>query len=473
MSVTAGMRKTDLRAVLTEFFVDEELLKTTSVGTIYHSEETAVKLKELELQIQIEQRQKVEAEVELARLRQNQSETLSQTSRFDPSKHIRLVPPFQDKEVDKYFLHFEKVAGRLDWPSDMRTLLLQSVLTGKAQEVYSALPIEQSSDYKLVKAAILRAYEQVPEAYRQKFRNKNKQDRQSYIEFSHEKETLFDRWCRSCNVGKDFAKLRQVMLLEDFKSCVPDNVKAHLEERQVKDLHEAAVIADDYVLTHKTNFTWGNGFSSKQRFRHSPPRNANKSADVNKPKANSNVEDSGSSNKAGDFGKSSVICSFCQKAGHIKSNCFAYQKKFSASNSKPVAFTTTVPGLQVQETLIQGSLSDVREDFLPFVTEGFVSLGESENSPRYPVVMLRDTGASQSLLLKGAVPLNEKSSLGSSVQITGVGNDVVNVPLHHVFLESDLVSGPMSVGVTPTLPLGLKGITLLLGNDVAGTKVLV
>ena len=27
---------------------------------------------------------------------------------FDVIKHIRLVPPFQEKEVDKYFLHFEK-----------------------------------------------------------------------------------------------------------------------------------------------------------------------------------------------------------------------------------------------------------------------------------------------------------------------------------------------------------------------------
>ena len=29
---------------------------------------------------------------------------------FDVTKHIRLVPPFQEKEVDKYFFHFEKVA---------------------------------------------------------------------------------------------------------------------------------------------------------------------------------------------------------------------------------------------------------------------------------------------------------------------------------------------------------------------------
>ena len=28
---------------------------------------------------------------------------------FDVTKHIRLVPPFQEKEVDKYFLHFEKL----------------------------------------------------------------------------------------------------------------------------------------------------------------------------------------------------------------------------------------------------------------------------------------------------------------------------------------------------------------------------
>ena len=31
---------------------------------------------------------------------------------FDVTEHIRLIPPFQEKEVDKYFLHFEKVAAK-------------------------------------------------------------------------------------------------------------------------------------------------------------------------------------------------------------------------------------------------------------------------------------------------------------------------------------------------------------------------
>ena len=48
-------------------------------------------------------------------------------SAFDPARNIRLVPPFQEKEVDKYFAHFEKVADSLNWPKDSLVLLLQSV----------------------------------------------------------------------------------------------------------------------------------------------------------------------------------------------------------------------------------------------------------------------------------------------------------------------------------------------------------
>ena len=66
---------------------------------------------------------------------------------FDVTKHIRLVPPFQEIEVVKYFLHFEKVAEILKWLKEHRILLLQSVVIGKAREIYTQLSLEQSSDY--------------------------------------------------------------------------------------------------------------------------------------------------------------------------------------------------------------------------------------------------------------------------------------------------------------------------------------
>ena len=72
-------------------------------------------------------------------------------SAFDPARNIRLVPPFQEKEVDKYFAHFEKVADSLNWPKESWVLLLQSVLVGKAQEIYGSLSVEQSSNYEHVK----------------------------------------------------------------------------------------------------------------------------------------------------------------------------------------------------------------------------------------------------------------------------------------------------------------------------------
>ena len=69
----------------------------------------------------------------------------------------------------------KKVAKDLDWPLNKYTILLQSVLKGKASEVYLAIKPEQTSDYQTVKETILKAYELVPEAYRQKFINFKKE----------------------------------------------------------------------------------------------------------------------------------------------------------------------------------------------------------------------------------------------------------------------------------------------------------
>ena len=71
-------------------------------------------------------------------------------TQFDATKHIRPIPPFQGKEVDKYFLQYEKVAEILKWPKEHWTLLLQSVVIGKAREIYTQLTLEESSDYEKV-----------------------------------------------------------------------------------------------------------------------------------------------------------------------------------------------------------------------------------------------------------------------------------------------------------------------------------
>ena len=88
-----------------------------------------------------------------------------------------------------------------------------------------------------------------------------------------------------------------------------------------------------------------------------------------------------------------------------------------------------------------------------------------------PIKILRDTGASQSLILADTLPFSEKTSSGTSVLIQGVECGFINVPLHNIYLSSDLVTGLVAVGIRPSLPF--KGVHLLLGNDLAGDKVVI
>uniref|UniRef100_UPI0035902877 trichohyalin-like isoform X1 n=1 Tax=Myxine glutinosa TaxID=7769 RepID=UPI0035902877 len=170
---------------------------------------------------------------------------------WDVGRHVRLVPPFSEKEVAKFFPHFEKVARQLNWPEETWTILVQSVLVGKAQEIYSALPMDQCADYEVLKKHILKAYELVPEAYRQKFRNARKRESETHVEFARVKENMFDRWCESKGVGKDFETLRDLILVEEFQQCVHEDIKVYLQEKKVPKLWDAATMADDYALTHR------------------------------------------------------------------------------------------------------------------------------------------------------------------------------------------------------------------------------
>ena len=416
----------------------------------------------------------------------------SDTSKiFDVTKHIRLVPPFQEKEVDKYFLHFEKVAENLKWPKEHWTLLLQSVVIGKAREIYTQLSLEQSSDYDTVKEFILKAYELVPEAYRQKFRDCRKEHDQTHVEFARTKEQLFDRWCSSKKVGSDHAKLRQLMLVEEFKRCINSDVKAFLNEREVENLETAARLADDYALTHKASFVnkpyprKPYNHQSKQITPQSKPYSpqSGPKANPSNPTDNSSPKPKFSSENKGQNPLSQPICNYCKKTGHIISECLALKRKKERENldsAKPTGLTSlkAKPQSCIQEEnpiLTRTCKESVSEDSImeiyePFLSDGFVSLN-SDSVQSTPIKILRDTGASQSLILADTLPFSENSSSGTSVLIQGVECGFVNVPLHNIYLSSDLVTGPVAVGIRPSLPF--KGIHLLLGNDLAGDKVVV
>ena len=65
--------------------------------------------------------------------------------------------------------------------------------------------------------------------------------------------------------------------------------------------------------------------------------------------------------------------------------------------------------------------------------------------------------------------VKDKASEGDSVLIRGEGGGYRPVPLQKVYLNSELVIGPVEVGIVNEIPA--EGVDVLLGNDLAGDKV--
>ncbi|XP_071950797.1 uncharacterized protein [Antedon mediterranea] len=384
-------------------------------------------------------------EVELARIELEREKLIFERRKIEMQTQREMEKEKHEFELRK--LELANQMGhttRVSTPNDSE---ITQNIGFPTQEVFSALADDQCENYDAVKTAVLSAYELVPEAYRQKFRNLGKPYDQTFTEFARKKQILFDRWCSSEGVKGEFGKLRELMLVEEFKSCSPTEVRTYLEEQKVDNLMKAASVADNYVLTHKVVDT----------------KSVSKSVDDSKVQSQKTTVNSSS--------KFVRTCFYCKKKGHIKADCWLFQSKSKGDNKKPQSLPNTAShDVNECEKLIQSSGPEkVRKLFKPFLSTGSVALINDVNLSK--VRVLRDTGASQSLIIESALSFSNESSAGASVLIQGVEGGYKEVPLHVIRIETDIVSGDFVVGVVPSLPVW--GVTLLLGNDLAGDRVTV
>ena len=448
LNVQKTMRKHELVRKIAEHMVDENVFEEAALEElpteIMRMTPEQIELEKIKIQAQMElERKKMELEkakiqqetrlreVDLA-IRRREGSHYS----FEVTKQARLVPKFEEANVDGYFAHFERTALNLGWPKECWSMLLQTVLTGKAQRAYATLPTENCADYDLVKAAVLKSFELVPEAYRQKFRTQRKTENQSYVEFLREKENTLDKWCDSKRIDGDAEKLQQLILAEEFLNCVPEEVRLHLSERKTDVTYEMAALADEYILTHrKTKEKTFTGNRVKFKAELSPER---------RPKEE-NRRTSQSSSRT-------VVCYKCEKAGHIAIRC--QLGKGPERN-------------RTQPRKPQGAVTTIRVDksYRPWTKKRMI---RGPHGGPVEVSILRDTGASQSLLLRNKLPKGVIEATRETVMIEGIGGKRVKIPLCKITLKSQWKNGPIQVGVVDKLPM--EGISLILGNEVKTEK---
>lgn len=433
----------------------------------------------------------------------------------DISSMVRLLPKFNERDPDIFFSLFESVADDRGWTDSERTLLIQSVLVGRAQEAFIALPVPDRKKYVKVKEAVLKIYELVPEAYRLRFRSWRKGEKQTYTEVARELYSHFNRWCSAVGVTT-FEELSNLIVLEQFRNILPERVATHIFEQKMKTAAEAAVVADDFALTHKYSLKDTGQIYQEKRFGRfnralgSSSLGSFESPTQSRVDSHSNQSHRGAVSFRRDSRFSAFtpasqakndadVCRYCLEKGHWKRDCPVLKGKSQRKGTEVVRGVTLAVSEPVRPAKVVMGETEVKSEgivtpfqlsglcsvgasernggpdsvvpggsgYFPFVTDGLVSLVGSSN--QVPVKILRDTGASESFILKSVLPFSADSSTGNNVLVRGIGLQVVSVPLHRINLQSDLVQGEVSIAVRPSLPI--EGVHLLLGNNLAGERV--
>jgi len=105
-----------------------------------------------------------------------------QTFRLDQA--IKLLPHFNEQNVEEYLISFEKISDINKWPADRLASILQATLVGKGLKVFSELSLTECQDYECLKKAILNAYTVVSEVHRTRFRRLTKQPNETFSDFA-------------------------------------------------------------------------------------------------------------------------------------------------------------------------------------------------------------------------------------------------------------------------------------------------
>ncbi|XP_076069765.1 uncharacterized protein LOC143041641 [Oratosquilla oratoria] len=97
------------------------------------------------------------------------------------------------------------------------------------------------------------------------------------------------------------------------------------------------------------------------------------------------------------------------------------------------------------------------------------SVALDQDSPPTSIKLLRDTGSALSLITKDVAALIDAYYTGNWVLVNGLTGGS-RIPICQVYLRSDVRTGYAQVGVVDKLPV--EGVSLLIGNDLAGGTML-
>ncbi|CAL9687319.1 unnamed protein product [Knipowitschia caucasica] len=331
------------------------------------------------------------------------------------------IPPFQPSEdIENYLLRFERIAKTWRWPETEWACRLVPLLSGKALDAYTAMDEGEAHNYTHLKAALLTKFDISPETYRQRFRATGVPAGETPTETYHRLRGLYRRWIRPDILSKD--AIGELIVLEQLLCVLPPDVRMWVKEHNLEDGLTAAKLALQYQNAHR-GFTRFPSSSQRPAPPPGPP-----SAPPPRP-----TQDVRGTNFQSAPGKT-LICFYCQQAGHKASVCPMRRGKLTGACYAPRPETELV-GTKLTKT------------------EKLVTVNGQ------PAMALLDSGSFTSLIKRSLVPMGS-IDYSAKTDVVCVHGDCHLYPRSDVSIELDGQVYLLTVAVVDNLPKDL-----ILGND--------
>ena len=184
-------------------------------------------------------------------------------------------------------------------------------------------------------------------------------------------------------------------MIEEFKRRVRDDNKTYLDEQNVENVAKAAAYADDYALTQKYTFNKSRSFGSTKK---SYPEVNRKSENVAPEKGSDKGQTSHKTMSKDRKPRSFAPLHYC------KSDCWLLKKR-REKEATPNAFVSSKTNWHSVPNRAESSMhldkSEIIRKSSNLLYLRVCIIGKY--SSQVPIKILRDTGATQSLLLEGAL----------------------------------------------------------------------
>ena len=175
-----------------------------------------------------------------------------------PLSKTRVKMPYFDENkdcMDSYLNRFERFAQVEGWQKESYAIYLSALLSGKALDVYSRLPVDQASDYDSLKSALLKRYQLSEDGFKRKFRTARADTGESPTQFITRLASYLQRWVELAGAAQTYEGLSALVVREQYLSVCSPDMAMFLKERITANLDELGKLAEQYVEAHVDNPT--------------------------------------------------------------------------------------------------------------------------------------------------------------------------------------------------------------------------